>query len=128
LEVIHRRLTNDAGKDTYYQILCRRYGLDGEPHEQLSSIAEKLGYSPEYIRPLFEEIIQRCRSKSWAKELSTSLKHILIAELGKMNELPTREHVAAKLERLSNLRGAADVARLDYEIMPGIADPGADRP
>ncbi|HCR70192.1 MAG TPA: hypothetical protein DIW23_02010, partial [Anaerolineae bacterium] len=29
LEVIHKRLTNDAGKDTYYQILVRRYGLDG---------------------------------------------------------------------------------------------------
>ena len=32
-----------------------------------------------------------------------------------MNERPAREHVAAKLERLSNLRGAADVARLNYE-------------
>jgi len=30
LEVIHNRLTNDAGKDTYYQILSRRYGLDGD--------------------------------------------------------------------------------------------------
>jgi len=57
LEVVHKRLTNDAGRDTYYQILSRRYRLDGEPREQLS----------------------------------------------------------AKLERLSNLRGAADLARLDYE-------------
>ena len=32
-----------------------------------------------------------------------------------MHERPAREHVAAKLERLTNLRGAADVARLDYE-------------
>ena len=115
LEVIHKRLTSDAGKDTYYQILCRRYGLDGEPREQLSSIAGKFGYSPEYIRPLFEEIIDRCRSKSWQKDLKASLKHIVVAELGKMNERPTREHVSAKLERLSNLRGAADLTRLDYE-------------
>ncbi|MBL8102327.1 MAG: hypothetical protein JNM02_07345, partial [Anaerolineales bacterium] len=27
LEVIHERLTSDSGKDTYYQILARRYGL-----------------------------------------------------------------------------------------------------
>jgi hypothetical protein len=32
-----------------------------------------------------------------------------------MNERPTREHVAEKMERLTNLRGAADVARLNYE-------------
>ncbi len=46
LEVIHKRLTSDSGKDTYYQILSRRYGLDGEPRQQLSAIAEKYGYQP----------------------------------------------------------------------------------
>lgn len=115
LEVIHKRLTNDAGKDAYYQILSRRYGLDGEPREQLSAIAETHGFSLEYLRPLFEEIIQRCRSKKWQAELKTNLKHIVVAQLGKMNERPAREHVAEKLERLSNLRGAAEVARLNYE-------------
>jgi len=115
LEVIHKRLTNDAGKDTYYQILSRRYGLDGEPHQQLSAIAEKHGFSPEYLRQLFEEIIQRCQSKTWQTELRKSLKYMVITQLGKMHERPTREHVAAKLERLSSLRGAAEVARLDYE-------------
>ena len=115
LEVIHKRFTNDSGKDTYYQILSRRYGLDGEPREQLSVIASKHNYSSEYLRQLFEEIIQRCQSRKWQTELKTSLKHIAVAQLGKMNERPAREHVAEKLERLSNLRGAADVARLDYE-------------
>jgi hypothetical protein len=115
LEVIHKRLTSDSGKDTYYQIISRRYGLDGQPKEQLSAIAEKHGFSPEYLRQLFEEILQRCQSKTWQKELKTSLKHITVDQLGKMNERPTREHVSAKLERLTDLRGAADVARLDYE-------------
>jgi hypothetical protein len=115
LEVIHKRLTSDSGKDTYYQILSRRYGLDGEPRAQLSAIAEIHGFSPEYLRPLFEEIIQRCQSKKWQLELKTSLKHITVAQLGKMNERPRREHVTEKLERLSNLRGAAEVARLNYE-------------
>lgn len=115
LEVIHKRLTSDSGKDTYYQILSRRHGLDGEPHEQLSAIAARHGFSPEYLRQLFDEIIQRCQSKTWQKELKTGLKHIAVAELGGMNERPTKEHVSAKLERLSSLRGAADLARLDYE-------------
>lgn len=115
LDVIHKRLTSDSGKDTYYQILSRRYGLDGEPQEPLSAIAERHGYSPEYVRQLFEEIIERCRSKKWQSELKTSLKHITVDQMGKLNERPAREHVAAKLERLTNLHGAADVARLDYE-------------
>lgn len=115
LELIHKRLTSDSGRDTYYQILSRRYGLDGEPHEQISSIAAKHRLSPEYARQLFDEILQRCQSKTWQKELKTSLKHIVVAELGQMSERPTKEHVASKLERLSSLRGAADLARLDYE-------------
>jgi hypothetical protein len=115
LEVIHQRLTNDAGKDTYYQILSRRYGLDGEPHQQLSAIAEIHGFSPEYLRQLFEEIIHRCQSKAWQTELRKSLKHIVVNQLGKMNERPRHEYVAEKLERLSNLRNAAEFTRLDYE-------------
>jgi hypothetical protein len=115
LDVIHKRLTSDTGKDTYYQILSRRYGLDGEPREQLSAIAVKHGFSPEYLRNLFEEIIQRCKSKKWQSDLKKNLKYIVVGHFGEMNERPVREHVAAKLERLSNLRGAADVARLNYE-------------
>ncbi len=115
LEVIHKRLTSDSGKDTYYQILSRRYGLDGEPHQQLSTIAEKYSYSPEYLRQLFEEIIHRCQSKTWQAELRKSLKYIAVNQLGKMNERPTRDNVAEKLERLSSLRNAAEFTRLDYE-------------
>lgn len=115
LEVIHKRLTSDSGKDTYYQILSCRYGLNGETRQQLSVIAESHGFSPEYLRQLFEEIIHRCQSKTWQTELRKSLKHLVIAQLGKMHERPARGQVAAKLERLTSLRGAAEVARLDYE-------------
>jgi hypothetical protein len=115
LEVIHKRLTSDSGKDTYYQILSRRYGLDGEPHEQLSAIAERYNYSPERLRQLFEEIIHRCQSKTWQTELKKSLKHIVVNQLGKANGRPALEHVTEKLERFSNLRNAAEFTRLDYE-------------
>lgn len=115
LEVIHKRLTSDSGKDTYYQILSRRYGLDGEPREQLSVIADKHNFSPEYLRRLFEEIIHRCQSKTWQTELKKSLKHIVVNELGKTQGRPALEHVTEKLERFSNLRNAAEFTRLDYE-------------
>jgi hypothetical protein len=115
LEVIHKRLTGDSGRDTYYQILSRRYGLDGEPRQQLSAIAEKHNVSPEYIRQLFEEILHRCQSKTWQTELKKSLKYIAINQFGEMQERPSRDYVAEKLERLSNLRNAAEFTRLDYE-------------
>jgi DNA-binding Lrp family transcriptional regulator len=115
LDVIHERLTSDSGKDTYYQVLSRRYGLDGEPPQQLSAIAEKYGYSPEYLRQLFEEIIQRCQSKTWQAELKKSLKYIALNQIGAMHGRPARDYVAEKLERLSNLRNAAEFTRLDYE-------------
>jgi len=115
LEVIHKRLTSDSGKDTYYQILSRRYGLDGEPHEPLSVIAEEQGFSPEYLRRLFEEILQRCQSKTWQTELKKSLKHIAVNQLGNAYGRPPREYVEEKLERFSNLRNAAEFTRLDYE-------------
>lgn len=115
LEVIHKRLTSDSGKDTYFQILSRRYGLDGAPREQLSTIAEKYHYSPEYLRQLFEEIIHRCQSKTWQTELKKSLKHIVVDHLGRTNGRPALERVTEKPERFSNLRNAAEFTRLDYE-------------
>ena len=115
LNVIHKRLTSNSGKDTYYQILSRRYGLDGESRQQLSVIAETYSLSPDYLRLLFEDILQRCQSKTWQKDLKKSLKHIVVNQLNKMQERPTREHVAEKLERLSSLRNATEFTRLDYE-------------
>ena len=115
LEVIHKRLTSDSGKDTYYQILSRRYGLDGEPHEPLSAIAEKFNLSPDYLRLLFEDILHRCQSKTWQTELKKSLKHIVVNQLSMLQERLSREQVAEKLERLSTLRNAAEFTRLDYE-------------
>jgi hypothetical protein len=110
LDFIHKRLTSDSGKDTYYQILSR-----GEPRQQLSAIAEKYDYSPEYVHQLFEEILHRCQTKTWQTELRKSLKYIAVNQLGAMQGRPAREYVAEKLERLSSLRNAVEFTRLDYE-------------
>ncbi len=115
LEVIHKRLTSESGKDTYYQVISRRYGLDGEPPESLEAIAQKMQINPGSLRPLFEEAIGRCKTKTAQADFKKSLKHLAIAQLGRMAERPAREHVASKLERLTNLRAAIDVTRMDYE-------------
>ena len=115
LVMIHKRLTSESGKDTYYQILSRHYGLDGELPDSLEAISQKRNDSPEYLRRLFQEILQRCQSKTAQAEFKKGLQHIAIAQLEKMAERPTRAHVTEKLERLSNLRAAADVTRLDYD-------------
>ena len=115
LEVIHKRLTSDSGKDMYYQILVQRYGLDGEPPQMLSTIAEKYEYSPEYLRQLFENIIDRCQSKTFQTELRKNLKYIVVEQLGQTEGRPSREYVSEKLERLSSLRNAVEYTRLDYE-------------
>jgi hypothetical protein len=115
LEVIHKRLTSDSGKDTYFQILSRRYGLDGEPPQRLTAIATSYGYSPEYVHQIFDEIIDRCQRKAWKTEFKRHLKYIAVAQLGKTQNRPTHDQVAEKLERLSNLRNAAELTRLDYE-------------
>jgi AraC-like DNA-binding protein len=115
LESIHERLTSDSGKDVYYQILSRRYGLNGEPPESLEAVARKRNISREYLGQLFKDILDRCRTKTAQNEFRKNLKHLAVAQLAATSDRPTREHVAGKLERLTNLRGAADITRLDYE-------------
>jgi hypothetical protein len=115
LDSLHRRLTSDAGQDTYYQVLARRYGLDGEPPQSLDEIAQARRMDREELSLLWGSILERCKTQTSQKELGRDLKRLAVAQLAQSAERPGREEVAAKLERLSNLREAADVTRLDYE-------------
>jgi hypothetical protein len=115
VEAIHRRLTSEQGQDTYFAILSRRYGLDGEPPDKLEALAQKRKVEVEVLRQQNAEILLRLKSKTAQTGLLKNLKHIAVAELTKANAAPTRAQVAAKLEQLTNLRSATDAARLDYE-------------
>lgn len=115
LDSLHKRLTSDSGKDTYYQIISRHYGLDGEAPRSLDEIAQERDMERAYLSQLFREILERCKTKTMQENLKKDLKYLAVAQLAGSGERPSREHVAAKLERLSNLRAAADVTRLDYE-------------
>ena len=115
LESIHERLTSDSGKDTYYQILSRRFGLDGAPAESLDAIAGNRNISREYLGRLFQEILERCKTKTAQTDFKKNLKYLAVSQLALASDRPGREQVASKLERLTNLRDASDVTRLDYE-------------
>ena len=115
LDSFHKRLTSDSGKDTYYQIISRHYGLDGEAPRSLDEIAQERGMERAYLSQLFREILDRCKTKATQEDLKKDLKYLAVAQLAGSGQRPSREHVAGKLERLSNLRAAADVTRLDYE-------------
>ncbi len=115
VEVIRKRLTSDSGKDTWFQLLNRRFGLDGEPPEPLETIAGRLGLSLEYTRQIYEEVLQKCRTKTTLEDFKKNLRYIALNQLGKIAEPPRREDVSAKLERLTNLHAAVDLTRMEYE-------------
>jgi hypothetical protein len=112
---IRERLTRAEGGDRQFQIISRRYGLDNEPAQSLETIAKELGVSIQYARRLEAEALQRCRYKTALIQLSKHLQYAALAQLRKIAELPSKEHIADKLERLTNLQAAADLTRMDYE-------------
>ncbi len=115
LEAIHERLTSDSGLDTYYQILCAHFGLEGRPPETLEEIARQRNENREYLLRLLEEILQRCRGKTARSALERCLKSFAVDQIKKTGGGPSLDQITGKLERLTNLHAAADVARLDYE-------------
>src|SRR5688572_7132007 len=65
VEMVREKLTSSGGKgDHLFQVISRRYGLDGEPSEALDTIAKKHGISAQYARQLEEEAFQKCRTKT----------------------------------------------------------------
>ncbi len=115
IEALHKHLTSESGKDTWFQLLSRHYGLDGESSESLDAVAGRFGFSPEYARQVCEAALQKCRYKTTQDELRKKLRYIAIGQLAKITGPPPREHITEKLERLTNLRAAADLTRMDFE-------------
>jgi hypothetical protein len=68
-----------------------------------------------FTHQLFDEILQRCQSKTSQDELLKSLKYIAVAQLKGLHISPGIEHVTEKLKRLTNLHAAEDLTRMDYE-------------
>lgn len=115
VESLHIRLTSPTGLDTYFHVLSARFGLDGEPPRSLEAIAQSRGLDAADMPRLWGDILDHCKTKKMTTDLKKDLKRLAVEQLTSIGAKPDREHVAAKLERLSNLHEAADAARLDYE-------------
>jgi hypothetical protein len=115
IDAVQKRLPGSSGKDPSFYLISRRFSLDGEVADPLETIAARLDISPEYARRLSEDALESCRTKTALEHFRKALRFIVIAQLASIAGRPPRERVADKLERLSNLRGATIVARLDYD-------------
>jgi hypothetical protein len=114
IKVVRKRLTWED-KDLWFRILARRFGLDGEPPATLEAAAQALNIDPPYASYAEGEALQKCRTKTALQDFKKELHRLALAELSLGGEKPGKERVVQKLDRLADLRAAADVARMDYE-------------
>ena len=114
IEIIHKRLTWED-KDLWFRLLARRFGLDGEPPASLEAAAGALDIDPPYASYAQDQALERCRTKTALQDFKKELHRIALDELAKGGEKPGKDTVVQKLERLTDLRAAADVARMDHE-------------
>ena len=112
LDVVRKRLAGPSGQDDYYQLLSLRYGLDGLAPRSMEEIARERGQE---ALQLFQASLEHCRTQAVQNDLKKSLRTLAAQGIAAAGLRPERGQVASRLERLSNLRAAADVARLEYE-------------
>lgn len=114
VEAVRDHLTGED-KDTWFRLVARRFGLDGEAPAPMEAAAASLGLDPAYAARAGAEALEKCRTKSALEHFKKEIRRLALSELSRSGEKPAREQVVGKLQRLADLRAAADVARLDYE-------------
>ena len=114
LDAVRRKLTSGE-KDAWFRLLSRRFGLDGEPPVSLDEAARAAGIDAARARQAENDALEKCRTKAAREGFRKDLHRIALSELSNGAAKPGRDHVAAKLMRLADLRAAVDLTRLDYE-------------
>ncbi len=114
VDAIHGRLTWED-KDLWFRLVARRFGLDGERPAALEAAAGSLNIDPPYAAYAQDQAMERCRTKTALQDFKKELHRLALDELAKSGEKPGKNAVLQKLERLANLRAAADVARMDHD-------------
>ncbi len=114
VEAVHDRLTAED-KDTWFHLIAKRFGLDGEPPVTTEAAARLLGLDAAYALHATTEAMDKCRTKTALEGFKKELRRLALAELAKSGEKPGREQVIDKLKRLADLQAAVDLARMDYE-------------
>ena len=114
IEVIRKRLTWEE-KDLWFRILTRRFGLDGQPPASIEEAALALGVDASYAAHAEGEALQKCSYKTALQDFKKELHRIALAELSRGGDKPKKESIVVKLNRLTDLRAAVDLTRMDYE-------------
>jgi hypothetical protein len=115
LESLRKRMVAGWDGERLYEIISRRFGLDGEPPDTLEALGQQFGLSRERILQLEYKAIKKCKSKANQQFLKTSLHGIALKLIGDVTECPSLEGITAKLDKLAEIRAAADLTRADYE-------------
>jgi hypothetical protein len=114
IEAIRKKLTL-GGNDLWFRVLRRRLGLDGEPPASMEETARGLQVDTGSASQAEADALQKLHTKTAQQELRKELRRLALAQLAASGEKPAKENVLKKLERLADLRAAADVARIEYE-------------
>jgi hypothetical protein len=114
VEALRQRLASGE-KDLWFRLLCRRYGLDGEPALSLDEAARALAIDPGYASQAQEAALAKCRTKTLQEKLRGDLRQSALAELKQAHKAPDPEEISGKLRRLADLHAAVDLTRMDYE-------------
>lgn len=114
IEVIRRRLTWED-RDLWFRIVARRLGLDGGPSASTEETARSLNVDAGYVAYAEAEALQKCRTKAAREEFRKELRRLALEQLSASGAKPAQESVLNKLDRLGELKAAADLARIDYE-------------
>lgn len=110
IDVIKEHLGNRL-----FDVISRRFGLDGEIPDTLQVVADKFGLSHQIIWQLEHQAITRCSYKGTLQTFSNRLHEIALKQLGAVIERPTQAHMTSKLDKLAEIRAAMEITRANYE-------------
>lgn len=124
-------IQNSLDDQRLFEIVVRRYGLDGDIPDTLQAIGEKLGVSRERIRQLLVKAQKKCR---YQKQLQTGLAIIASEYLGLVKQLEsnrpnieqsqdnfeqphiiTPDLIIDKLNQLAEIRNTIQAIQFEYE-------------
>lgn len=114
IDAVRRKLTLGE-RDLWFRLLCRRFGLDGEPGVSLDEAARVLNVDAGYASQAESDALERCRTKRTREDFRKEVHRIAVRVLSQGSAKPQRAQVVSKLERLADLRAAVDLTRMDYE-------------
>lgn len=76
--LLKERFNQISDGERLYEILVRRYGLDGSEPDTLQNLGEKHHVSRERIRQLQDKAVLRCKNKRWREAWELGLKRIAL--------------------------------------------------